>query len=655
MKNTQEKPTTPESTVFSYEATDDEWVEALDAKIEKSKSFWDKDYKLEEVSKKNEEMYLGPDPYSDDEKLSSDNRIFSSVRTIVPYVTSRITEPQVSPSSKAQAAKRFAEDFEKALFYHVKDEELGQKIKFALEDAVIRRRGYLKPRYDAATNNFCAIEYVPAESIIVDHLSKPYEEPKYFRHVLEKSASDLLTMFPDNKVRIMEVLALDENSKQTDYDKTHKVHEDWCFVTNDEGLDLVVTWSYKKKCLGKMQDPNWRYGKTNILKSHMMPLIPLNVLNDGRKRIDRTSFVEQAAALQNNVNERSDQISLNAGLGNTGMPVVDSSVLADDQAQYLAFEEDTVLELEVPEGKNLGDVFDIWRAGTMPIFVYEDKLDSRNAIDNIFGTPNVFRGEQSDNNTLGQDVLVRDQAFGRQQEIVDAIDSAMKRLYPLVAQFLLVYGDEEVMFDFVGEDGEFDYVIINTTRLDTFAKIRIKAGTSMPIDRPQRRSTADHAAQNAMIDPLSYWEIMDEGNAEKYAKRLMDYTQDPASFMQDVKDEVFNRDAFVDIEIIKNGGVPPFREDLPKDYFDHLNNYIISGDLDNPTLDPMIRDQITQFIDIQLARGQKMLGVMETQLPTPEEVSAANETTDNLNAQDQAAADLAAKQDAKKPAPAPVK
>lgn len=638
------KPTIDKPKIFKYEDNDAAWVESLDRRIKTSQDHWEQEYKLEKRTKKNEELYLGPDPMDDDEEQgSSDNRIFSSVRTIVPYVTSRITEPQVGPSSRSAAAKRFAEDFEKAIFYHANDEELKAKIKFALEDAIIRRRGYLKPRYDASTGNFCSFEYVPCESIIVDHKSKPYEEPRYFRHILDKTIEDMLTMFPEMEAKIKEAFGIDENTPQSKYEESHKVNEDWCFKVIDGELDLIVTWSYKKICLGKMQDPNWRYGKSNFFKTHKMPLIFLNVLSDGRTRIDKTSFVEQAAASQRNVNERSDQISKNAGLGNTGMPVVDVAALADDQSQYLAFEEDTVLELDVPDGKRIQDVFDVWKAGAMPAFVYEDKLDSRNAIDNAFGTPNVFRGEQSDNNTLGQDVLVRDQAFGRQQEIVDAIDSAMRRIYPFIAQFLLVYGDEEVMFDFVGENGEYDYVLLNTAELDTYVKIRIKAGTSMPIDRPQRRATADKAAANNMIDPLSYWEIMDEGNAQKYAKRLVEYTADPASFMKDVQDEVFDRDAFVDIELIKQGATPPFRKDLPKEYFDYLNQYILNGDLEDPTIPIPVKQQITMFVDMQLARGQKMLGMMETQLPTPEEITAANEQTDALNEQDQAAAQQEAK------------
>jgi len=630
--------------VLKYDTDDDSWVDSLNKRIEKSKEFWDKKYKLEKISKENTDRYLGVIEEDGEEKKSIDNRIFSSIRTIVPYVTSKITEPQILPSSNATSAKKFAEDFEKALYFKADEENVKGKLKFALEDAIITRRGYLKPRYDIATKNFCYVEYVPSESIIVDHKAKPYEEPRYFRHVLEKSVKDLITMFPEMEKRIKEVFNITDNSPLSAYEEDCKINEDWAFKSEDGEIDLIVTWSYKKVSLGKIQDPNWNYNGQNFLKTHMMPLVFVNVLSDGRTHIDRTSFVEQATRLQKNVDERSEQIAKSAGLGNTGMPVVDSAALADDQSQFLSFDEDTVLELEVPDGKSIKDVFDVWKSGTLPNSVYEDKIDSRNSIDNTFGTPNVFRGEQSDSNTLGQDVLVRDQAFGRQQEIVDSIDNAMDRLYKLMAQFLLVYGDEEEMFEFVGENGEYDYVMINTPNLDTKVKIRVKSGTSMPIDRPQRRATADFAAQRGMIDPLTYWEIMDEGNADKYAKRLIKYTNDPALYMKDAEDEVFNRDAFVDIEMIKNGATPKFREDLPKEYFDYLNKYILSGDLDNPMIPVETKTAITQFIDIQLARGQRMLGLAQTQLPTPEDVIAANQQTDELNAQDQATNEAMAKQ-----------
>lgn len=639
MKDNQTMPDIKQS-IFKYDDNDDAWVESIDRKIEASKAYWDKEYNLSKVTKDNGKAYLGNICDDDGDSNSHDNRLFSSVRTIVPYVTSRVTQPEAIATSSNQSAKKFAEDLEKGLFYKADDENVRQKIKFAVEDAIIRRRGYLKARYDGVNKNWCSVEYVPCESIIVDHKAKSYEDLRYFRHLLDKTIEDMLVMFPDMKDKIYLAFGIDEKTPKSKLEESHTINEDWCYVPSSEGLDLIVTWSYKKQIFGKMQDPNWNYEGDNFLKNHTMPLIEINVLNDGRTHIDKTSFIEQSAKLQKNVNERTEQISKSAGLGNTGMPVVDSAALADDQSQYLAFDEDTVLELEVPDGKRISDVFDVWKAGTLPNSVYEDKIDSRNSIDNTFGTPNIFRGEQSKNNTLGQDEIIRDQAFGRQQEIVDAIDNGMKRLYPIMAQFLFVYGDEEELLDSIGDNGEYDYVIIHTPNIKTeVKKIRVKSGTSMPIDRSQRRAVADKAATYKMIDPLTYWEIMDEGNAEKYAKRLVEYTADPASYMKETDEGVFNRDAFVDIELIKNGTQPPFREDLPKDYFDHLNKYILSGNLDSPTIDPMIKQSITQFIDTQLARGQRMLGLAETQLPTPEEVDMANEQTAQLNEQDQAKAE----------------
>lgn len=630
-----------QDTVYTQDEKDTAWIESLNKRVSESQSHWNSKYKLDQATKKNEKLYLNEstDDFDDDERRA-DNRIFSSIRTIVPYVTTRITEPEVLPSSNAQEAKKFAEDFEKAIYAKAGMEKVRQKMKYALEDGIIRRRGYLKLRYDAQTGNFCKVEYVPAECIIIDHKSRPYEEPRYFRHVLDNvSVKDMLTMFPDAKNKIYQEFGLNDNSPAEEFNKCYTINEDWSFESTDKGLDLFVTWHYNKCLFEKIKDPNWRYGKTNFLEQHMMPLVFVNVLNDGRGHIDRTTFVEQAEGLQENVYERGNQISKNAGLGNTGMPVVNSGVLADDQSQYLEFEEDTVLELEIPEGSRIQDHFDVWKAGAMPAFVFDDKIDSRNAIDNAFGTPNVFRGEQSQNNTLGQDVLVRDQAFGRQQEMVDAIDAAAERLYILMAQFLLVYGNEQELFKFVGDNAQFDYVLLNTDNLDTNVLIRVKSGTSMPIDRAQRRATADKAASMRMIDPLTYWEIMDEGNAEKYAKRLVDFTNDPASFLKDVNEDVFDRNAFVDIELLKQGATPPFRKDLLKEYFDYLNKWILNGNLNDPEIDQAAKIAIQQFIDTQLARGQQMLGMAETQLPTPEEVNAANEQTDQQNQQAQTAAE----------------
>lgn len=635
------KSTAPEpyKTITVNGMDGDEYAAMLERRINESKGFWDgKKYQLEKKSKENESLYYGEQVSGSDDgsdsNLSLDNRIFSSMRTIVPHVTTRITEPEIVASSNAVAAKKFAEDFEKALHSKAKKEKVRKKIKHALEDAMVRRRGYLKLRYDQTTKNWCAIDYVPCESIIVDHKSKGEEEPRYFRHLLDKTPEDLVSMFPDMKSKIYDMFKLTDASPVIDKQKSYTINEDWNFVVSNTGeLDLLVCWNYSKKILGCVQDPNWRYDGLNFLENHMMPLVFVNVLNDGRTHIDRTSFVEQAKYSQKTIDTRAKQIGDNAGLGNVGMPVVDSAAMADDQAQYITFEPDQVLELDVTNaGKNsINDVFTTWKAGTLSSDVYKDKVDAIAAVENAFGATSVQQGTESGNKTLGQDELLRDQSIGRQQEVVDAIDDAMERLYPLIAQFLLVYGDEQELFRYVGENSTFDYIIMHTPDLDTNAEIQVKSGTSMPVDNPQRRATADAAANKAMIDPLTYWEIMDQPNSQKYAKRLVDYTVDPAAFLKDTEEEVFDRDAYVDIELIKRGTQPPFRDDLSQEYFDYLNKYVLSGDLDNPTVDMEVKQQISQFIDGQLARAQKMLGAAETQLPTPKDVQSYNDQVDVAN------------------------
>lgn len=624
----------------------DDLVAMLDRNIETSKSHWNgKDFKLEQTTKENERWYYGrqvsdqEDEYEDNENLTLDNRIFSSIRTVIPYTTTRVTEPEVYPSSNSVAAKKFAEDFEKALHSKAQKEKTKKKLKSALEDAIIRRRGYMKPRYDAATKNWFKLEYIPCESVIVDHKAKPGEEPRYVRCLLDKSIEDLCTMFPDMEAAIYAVFNVSDSTPKAQMQESHEINEDWAFVKDEKGqLDLIVCWNYRKVAMGAVKDPNWRYGKTNFLDNHMIPLIFVNVLNDGRSHVDKTSYVEQSKYLQKTIDNRSKQIGENAGLGNIGMPVVDSAALADDQAQYITYMPDQVLELDVTSaGKNsINDVFTTWKAGTLSPDVYNDRTDAIAGVQNAFGASAVQQGNQTENNTLGQDELLRDQSMGRQQEIVDAIDEAMERTYQLEAQFLLVYGDEDELFKLTGENSQFDYVIMHTPDLDTNAEIGVKAGTSMPVDRAQRRATANAAAGIQMIDPLSYWEIMDEPNAQKIAKRLVDWTADPASFLKDTQEEVFNRDAYVDLEMLKMGQQPPYRDDLDKEYFDYLNKFILSGDLDNPKY-ATAAPAISQFIDGQLARGQKMLGMTETQLPTTQDVNAHNIQVDQANAANAAA------------------
>jgi hypothetical protein len=642
----QEAPKMQETPMIG-KLTLDQFVELTDSRVAESEGFYNgPDFNLRQAEKDNQKYYLGNQVSPDDIDKALDNRIFSAIRSILPYTTARVTEPEVAPSDNQKIAKAFAQDLEAALYKHVQKQKLRMKMKFAVQDAMIVRRGWLKLRYDAATGCFCFIEYCPAESIIPDHKAKPYEEPRYLRHKLDKTVEDLLVMFPENEAKIKETFHIDDTTSYSEYYRSHEVNEDWVYSAIEGKLDLFVVWSYRGQPLGMIQDPNWRYDDTNFLDYHQIPFIPITILSDGRTIIDKTSFVEQAKYSQDTIDERTRQISKNAGLGSIGMPVVDSRAMADDQAQFITYDPDTVLELDVEstEQDDIRKVFTTWKADTLPAQVFTDKQDARDAVDNAFGTSNLMRGQESENKTLGQDVLLRDQTEGRQSEVIDAIDAAMDRLYPMVAQMLLVYGNEEEMFRVNGEKAEFDYVIMHSADLDTEAEIGVKAGTSMPVDRPQLRATAKQAAADAMIDPRTYWEIMDEPNAEKYAKRLVEYTADPTALIKDISDDTFNRDAQVDIEIVIRGGQPPYREDLTTDYFDHLKNYAMGGALDpeNPNLSMEVKQALVDFINAQLLRGQKMLGMAETQLPTAQEVSNYNTGVDAANQGDAAAIGAAA-------------
>jgi hypothetical protein len=624
----------------------EEFVDLTDSRIAESVGFWDgKDFGLKKAQEENQKYYHGLQAESDSDTAEKalDNRIFSSIRSILPYVTSQITQPDVNPSDNTPEAVQFAQDLERALFKHAQKQKVRMKMKFAVQDAMIIRRGYLKLRYDGPTNNFCFVEYVPAESIIMDHKAKPYEEPRYFRHKLSKTVDDLVTMFPENEAKILSMFKIDDNTPSKEMYKDHDVNEDWVFHQIDGQLDLCVVWSYNKQPIGYIKDPNWNYDGNNFIDSHMVPIIPVNILSDGRTMIDKTSFVEQSRYSQDIVDARTKQISKSASVGSTGMPVVDTRAMADDQAQFITFDTDQVLELDV-ESTGVDDInkaFTTWKSDPLQPEVFEDKADARSAIDNAFGTNDITRGAQSTKETLGQDILLRDQSQGRQKEIIDAIDVSTERLYLLMAQFLLIYGDQKMLFRVSGKNTEFDYVIMHTNELDVDAEIGVVGGTSMPIDNEQRRATADKAAQQAMIDPLSYWQIMDEGHAEEVAKRTITWLKstDPTEIIKDMTDDEFDRDAYVDIDSIRHGNTPEYRENLEKCYFDYLNKFALSGALDpeNPKMDMETKQRIADFINAQLVRGSKMLGMAETQLPTADDVASHNASVDEQNAAEAAA------------------
>lgn len=600
-------------------------VAIIDKRAELADAHWNgSPYELNKTREQNQKYY-STDYVKDwviDERYEdvvADNRMFTSVRTIVPFVTSQITEPEVTAANGDALSKQFAKDFEKILNLHAKDQQAKAKIKVAVQDNLRGQRiGILKWRYDAKRNTIM-LEHVDPDSVIIDHRARQHEEPRFLQHTQERTIGDLIKQFPEKEADILSLFEL--NKEDPDYvaklEDTKKITENWLFVEDNDEDTLVVCWKYDNHVLAKYKDPNFIHGGNNLLEAPMIPFIFFNFLNDGSSLIDQTSYIEQSQYLQNNYDKRSMAIASNAKYGGIGVPIFAKGALPQGDAAKIQF---SPLQRVLLDTNDVRQAFTTWQAGTLQPFVVEDKYDSRNSIDNIWGTPNIMRGEQSKNNTLGQDVLIRDQAEGRQSEIIDAIDVAMARFYKILAQMIYRYFDEDHFYKYVGEDGQFTRLVVNQQKVAEHLgmAISVRAGSSLPVDRAQRRAVALRLAQLNRIGTLRLYEELGLDNADEAYKQWVLEERDPATMLKELGDEVFDREAQEDLAIVIGGEVPKEREDIPDSYLQYLNDYLLTDKFKLlEEQDPEASTRVADFVSAITTKAKVKLAKLEAQQPVP--------------------------------------
>ena len=597
----------------------------ISRRASKASGFWESQFDLSNVREKNRKYYLGSyldeEVFDEDDRRYQDNRIFANVRTILPFVTARITQPEVLPSSNKQAAKTFAASFEMSLQGQMEKQYGKEKVRLMVQDNLAGERvGIGKWRYNRATDDLI-LERVDPRTVIIGYHSKQYEEPDFLQHELKKTVADLCLMFPEKKDKLYMALGIDKGT-ESQFERELDVKETWMYLPDENMMPyLYVCWSYQSILLGKEGDPNWKKDGSNVLDHQMMPFFFINFLNNGDHLIDETSFVEQSLWLQRIVDKRGQTIAQNAEYGGIGVPVFSSEAMSTEDAAKVKFSPEQRIVLNTQVQGN----FDVWKAGDLQNFIIEDKFDTRNSVDNIWGAYNIFRGEQSDNKTLGQDVLLRDQASGRQQELIDAIDAGMERCYQILAQLMYRYFDEEHYYPYIGEDGSFAVAMVKQKDVDTGVTIRVKAGTSLPVDREQQRAATVKLFEMKGIDPYTAYKMFGFDDPETMTSRLVTWMSDPAKYLQDVKGEETSEEAEVDLRVVISGGEPQERDDIDGIYINHLNNFLLTNEYEQ--LPKNTQTRVSDFIRAVMAKGQAKLDKLQNQLPSAEDVVNFNQQT----------------------------
>jgi hypothetical protein len=613
-----------EKNTIYYTGMDDVmFLNACKRRRKEAEGHWDK-LGLKKIREKNNKEYLAKyvEEQLVDERYQEvyvDNRQFTSVRTLVPFLTARVTAAEVTPANGTDLALQFAHDFEEALQKHAEKQNGRAKIRLAIQDLLKGERvGILKWRYNAQLDTV-VIEHIDPKTVTFGKRGRQFEETDYLCHDQEKSVYDLIAMFPDKEQKIKDLFGISQGTP-SQLERIYEIKEEWLWVDVNKKKQLVVGWSWQDFLFGKIADPNWNDNGKNVIDSPMIPFVYFNFLSDGSGHLDETSFIEQAHWTQRNYNKRGQTIAENAKYGGTGVPIFAKNSIQQKDVAKIRF---SPIQRVLLDAADVSKAFTVWQSTPLPQYIVEDKLDLRDSIDNIWGSNAVIRGQKTGNDTLGQDILNRDNAEGRLADPVDCIDDSMTRFYQLEAQMFYRYFTEEKYINYLGNDGMFVSLAISKDEIakNVGIQIGVKAGTSLPIDRAQKRATIMELLKFNKIGTLSaYKELNLFDDPEAAYKEFVLEQVDPSTALQEVDKNKFDREANEDLQIVIGGEEPEEREDISQEYLEYLNDWLLTDKyMILQQKDDKAAARVSAFIDHVTEKAQRKINKMQMQPQQPED------------------------------------
>lgn len=577
--------------------SDDDLDKMLITSLEADRDHWNKKpWNLEETDVVNTAFLLGDQidakEYMNGETRYQDNRLFSSSRAILSYATGQLAKPEITPSKGDEVYLKGARDTGLALYQDSADDHVDLQVRAAVLNLISRKRAYIKLRYDPNIGQYGKVisEVCNPEDVILCRYSGYMSNPAKIYHRLRCSVSELCARFPNKEAQIKDAFSV-RRGVYTQISKMVTYFECW-FTYMDADLKPKegVAWFIHEKhlILDKMPNPNWVYMKNhkkemeaNITDMPPKPFVIFNHINTGHSAIDETCLVEQALPLQKMLNKRLRQIGENADYVN-GRWVYSKKAFSQEDARGLINKgartlggvdrEDVTGALMNVAPNQLGQ----WVENTI--------FDYRNEIDGMMGTPSQFKGDNpastggSNSNTLGRDIMLKQQAGALQDDLVRAVAVSMTNYYEIKLQLWRVNYTDDYWFQTKGGDGKYQFILINGDKLDTNVKVGVQVDSTLPLDKPGIRALAMQLwASGHSIDYKTLMEDVGLPNPDVRAERYLKSIIDPINFLKSVEVSQINAEAESDIQLLIMNKTPDERDNYDENYFNYYNKVMASN------------------------------------------------------------------------------
>lgn len=576
-----------QTAALDFDMPDRDIIRNLNFVINDSEAYWNdaKGFDLKNSRNENERWYLGKVDESGlykHQKQYKENQVFVGEQSIIAYVTGQIAGPLVVPAGKENIHKLFAADLEKAIKSYCEDViNLDQLVELWVQDLDVQKIAIAHFYYDADLEEVILERRNPA-TCILDKDAPLGKNPRFHCDVIKMSASQMLAQWPDKEEALLKELGIQRKTVKQ-MEKMYAVRRVWVTHYKDGKAEEGVVWYFNDFVIEKMRNPNYLYARKdlNLLKYPKKPYIYGNHVNMGNHLIDSTSPLEQAAMMQEYLMRRGRQIAENADKANGVIVISTKSGLTKDDGQNYTGDPAQKLFVDDDDGMGVERLVTQLQAMALPDYVLQDKQDARMQIGNIMGAPTDFTGSQADDGdpTLGEVMVKKNQAAGRQDLKVRVITRMLSDIYEYLVQMFIVWYTEPRKFVHDAGDGEYDFI---TIKRDLIHKgIRVKASKPANPDRSRMEAIVLNLLKNKAISLLDAFKILQFDNAQQLYDNWAKQMADPQSLARDALDVIDESEAYVAFVAIMNGDDVKPPANPSKEYVLSLRKLMIYGTFTN--------------------------------------------------------------------------
>lgn len=589
--NTDQDGRVDQFSILTLKISDEALIGNLNQRIDDSKNYWDEQlgFNLSAVRNDNMRMYLGEQVDAHDyykyETPYVENQIQVVVESIVAYTTARTPQSEVTPNDDNPRARKFSLDLENAHAAHSLKFNLRGLIEVCVRNWLLKRAAYIKLEFDPTYGKKGEIipRAIDPMHIVWDKNAVYGDNPGFITQFIKYTVEELVYLFPEKEKEIFQAVGIQRRGPRNMTNEI-VVRQTW-FTHYDKGEPQeACAVHFENVLLAKYDDPNWLKGSDNFLDAPQKPFISLNVLNDGNHGIDFTTPIEQAIKLQRVLNRRGQQIMTNADKAN-GIKIVNgkSTGMTKEAAENLTGDPNQTILLnprEASANSPLSSMIDILPAHDLPNFVMNDKVDARTQIGNIGGAPSDFTGTDAagDDPTLGQAMLKKDNASGRQDTLVRALDSFMYKYFNFLTQMEFVWYDEAHYFYYNGQDGNFDKITVQRNYFKLISGVNIKAGGTIAFDENRRQAIVIKLLEGDKIALIDAYRELGFENPQKLYDNWAKQQANPMDLARDVDDTYEDTQAYVEFDEIMGGQSPKRKYDVGKEFILTLRKLMLTDE-----------------------------------------------------------------------------